>query len=137
MGLPPHNLTSSCLTFQKSLFTDITWSQPFLCKNLTMSQWHDMPQHLVRVSHNQLWILNPCWRHHEECLQLPHFPFLKNEFFPALPVLINYPLDEKCVDLLDYVNFWFKLNKHLIKLTNFLQSMIVDNAISFNLVLEW
>ena len=57
--------------------------------------------------------------------------------FSALSFHINYPFDKKCVDLLDYIDSWLKLNKTFVKLTNFLQSISVHNVVCFTLIFKW
>ena len=131
MELLPLKPISSNLTFRRSLLTDMTWSQSFLRKNLTMTlslfvrRWH--ASILRERSHNQFYwrlraLLIPSsrWKITRNAWNFQTFSSWILGIRPALSFHINYPLVKESVDLIHYINFGFKLNKVFIELTNFL-----------------
>ena len=132
MELLPFNPISSNFTFRRSILTDMTWSPSFLRKNLTMTlsfflrRWHaSIPRERISqpVLLKTLRTFDSKFSFRTITRNACKFQTLPSWILgirPALSFRINYPLVKECVDLLDYINFGFTVNKVFIKLTNFL-----------------
>ena len=131
MELLPLKPISSNFIFRRSLLADMTWLESFLRKNLAMTlhcSWAMTCLNIAREDRTTNFAKEfeyfgfqvLVWNITRNACNFQTLPSWILSIRPALSFHINYSLVKECGDLLDYINFGFKLNKIFNELRNFL-----------------